>query len=100
MDKRIIEDLLDELNIPANNLSYKYWIMAVEIKLGHREETMGNICIDVARKYRTTPSSVERALRYAHAWNRDRIKSYFKIDYRITNKRFLALLVRELERKK
>lgn len=100
MNKRIIEDLLDELNIPANNAGYKYWIMAVEIKLEHREETMGNICIDVARKYRTTPSNVERALRYAHMENRDRIKTYFTIGYRITNKRFLALLIRELERKK
>lgn len=32
MNKRIIEDLLDELNILANNLGYKYWITAVEIK--------------------------------------------------------------------
>lgn len=99
MNKRIIEDLLDELNISADNLGYKYWITAVEIKLKCQEETMGNLCIDIAKKHESTPSCVERAMRYAHTENKDRIKTYFKIDYKITNKRLLALLVREIERK-
>lgn len=99
MNKRIIEDLLDELNILANNSGYKYWITAVGIKMKHREETIGNLCIDIAKKYGSTPSCVERAMRYAHTINRDRIKDYFKINYKITNTRFLALLIREIERK-
>lgn len=99
MNKRIIEDLLDELNILANNLGYKYWITAVEIKMKHREETIGNLCIDIAKKHGSTPSCVERAMRYAHTENRDRIKDYFKINYKITNTRLLALLIRDIERK-
>lgn len=98
MNKKIIEDLLDGLNISVNNLGYKYWITAVEIKMKYQEETMGNLCIDIAKKHESTPSCVERALRYAHTENRDRIKNYFKIDYKITNTRLLALLVREIER--
>ena len=31
--------------------------------------------------------------------NEERIKQYFKVDYKITNKRFLALVVREMERR-
>lgn len=100
MNKRIIEDLLDELNILANNSGYKYWITAIEIKMKHREETMGNLCIDIAKKYGSTPNCVERAMRYAHTENRNRIKDYFKINYKITNTRLLALLIREIERKK
>lgn len=65
----------------------------------HREETIGNLCIDIAKKHGSTPSCVERAMRYAHTINRDRIKDYFKINYKITNTRFLALLIREIERK-
>ena len=100
MNKRIIEDLLDELNIPADNLGYKYWITAIQQKLNDEDRYyMENLYIDIGKIHGNTRGGVERAMRHAYETSRDKIKTYFKVEYEITNRRFLALLIREIERK-
>lgn len=99
MDKRKLEDILDELKIKVNTKGYKYWIAAVQKKLEKEDMPIGNIYIEIAKKYNSNYSRVERALRSAYTHNIVMIQEYFSIDYEICNTIFLALLIRELERR-
>ena len=92
-----IENLLDKLGIPIDNLGYKYLIMAVQL---HKEtsKTLEGIYQTIADKYETTKYSVERAIRHVHENRKEQLKEFFNLEYTITTKRFIFLLARELER--
>jgi len=100
MDKRKLENILDELQIKVNVKGYKYWIEAVEIKSNNKEIKMGALYNKIGKRHNATYSRVERALRVAYKKKEDIIKEYFTIDYSINNAVFLELLVREMERSK
>ena len=98
MDKRKLQNILDELHIKINVKGYQYWIEAVEIKLKNKEINMGTLYKKIGREHNDTYGRVERALRVAYMKKKDIIKEYFTIDYEINNAVFLELLVREMER--
>lgn len=98
MEKRKIENLLDRLNIPLDNLGYRYLISALEIYTKDINTKITLIYSQVAKKHNSTASRVERAIRHSVECAEENIKQYFKVDYEITNRRFLALLAREVER--
>lgn len=81
-----IQDMLLSIGIPPNIYGYAYITYAVELLLKDSEYqhyvTKG-LYVDIARKYRTTPSRVERAIRHAIsvAWlhgNADLIHHIFR----------------------
>ncbi len=98
MNKRKLEDLLDNLQIKANLLGYKYWITAVEIYLKDNAIRITELYKQVAEKHNTTASRTERALRHAHESKEEIVQDYFNVNYSIDNSAFLALLTREMER--
>lgn len=98
MDKRKLENILDKLNIPVDNLGYVYLITAVEIYLKSKTNNITETYKEIAKQHKTKYSRVERAIRHEIDKNEDRIKQFFNVDYDITNRRFLALLTREMER--
>ncbi len=98
MNKRKLEDILDELQIKVSLLGYKYWITAVELYLENKTIKMMKLCREIAKKYNTTGSRVERALRHAIEDKEETIQRYFNVSYDIDNSAFLALLAREMER--
>lgn len=100
MEKRKIEDLLDKLNMPIDNLGYRYVISALEIYIQDINTKITLVYSQVAKKYNSTSSRVERAIRHLVECAEKNIKQYFKVDYEITNRRFIALLAREMEREK
>ncbi len=63
-----IQDILLSIGIPPNIYGYAYITYAVELLLRDSEYqhyvTKG-LYVDIARKYKTTPSRVERAIRHA-----------------------------------
>lgn len=81
-----IQDMLLSIGIPPNIYGYAYITYAVELLLKDSEYqhyvTKG-LYVDIAKKYRTTPSRVERAIRHAIsvAWlhgNADLIHHIFR----------------------
>lgn len=99
MKKIEIENLLDKFNISVDILGYKYLIKAIEIYTKEANIKIAAIYGQVAKEYNSTACRVERAIRHSIESNEERIKQYFKVDYKITNKRFLSLVVREMERR-
>ncbi len=100
MDKRELENILDELKIKINTKGYKYWITAVEKKLKSKNMKIGTLYRELAKEFNSNYSRVERALRSAYTHNIIMIQEYFSIDYGISNTVFLELLIREMERRK
>lgn len=98
MNKRKLENILDQLNISVDNLGYTYLIATVEIYLKSKINNITEIYKEVAEAYASKYSRIERAIRHEIDKNEDKIKQFFNVDYDITNRRFLALLAREMER--
>ena len=100
MDERKLENILDELGIPLNQLGYKYWITATKLKLEAPNIQMGQVYKIVAKRHESTPTGIERALRHSFENKKDFIRKYFGVNCRINNSMLLALLVREIRRTK
>ena len=99
MKKREIEQLLDDLEISVGNLGYKYWIRTMELYLKNTSIKNGEIYKQIAKENNTTISAVEKALRHTYENKREKVKEFFKVDYKISMKNLLALMARELERR-
>lgn len=99
MKKRKIEDLLDELKIKPNFLGYHFWITALEISTEQTTKGISEIYEEIARKYNTTKSKVERNLRHTYEDKKEMIQKYFNVSYKINNSTLLALMTREIERR-
>lgn len=103
--ERQITDLLHEVGIPAHIKGYNYLRTAIEFSY-ENSEYIGQVTKilypEIARKYRTTGSRVERAIRHAIevAWNRGNIDTIDDIfGYTIssskakpTNSEFIAMI--------
>lgn len=99
MEKRQIEDLLDELKMKPNFLGYHFWITAIEIYAEHKTKGMCGTYEEVAKKYNTTKSRVDRNLRHTYEDKKEMIQKYFNVSYKIDNSTLLALMTREIERR-
>lgn len=99
MNKRMIEDLLDELKIPIGNLGYKYLITAIEIYLKNDLISNEELYLEISEKYKTTPQCVERNIRHIHEYRKEEFRSFFNVTYKLNNRNLLALIHRELERR-
>lgn len=98
-NKIIIEDILDELQVPVNWFGYKLWIDIVEIYLQDTTKNMEQCYIELTKKHNKNRNQVERNLRFIIQNKQDLIKAKFNIEYKLTNKALLILLAREVERR-
>lgn len=103
--EKSISDLLHEVGIPAHIKGYSYLRTAITFSY-HNSEYIGQITKvlypEIAKKYKTTGSRVERAIRHAIevAWNRGNIDTIDEIfGYTIssskakpTNSEFIAMI--------
>lgn len=98
IEKETIEDLLDILNISVGYSGYSYWIDAIMHEVNKPEKNMIAIYKYIAKKYNVSKCSVERAMRTSYIKNRNFIQKYFNVNYEITPKILLSLIVREIRR--
>lgn len=91
----LIERSLIELGFKVSSIGFKYWVVAI---IGYRRnkykhnDTIETIYKDVADKFGTTRSRVERAMRTSRATADNGIREYFNYNMRLTNKTVLSLL--------
>lgn len=93
--ENIAKQLLKDIGIKLHLLGFEYWIEAliitIDIEKNNREKLrMVELYYMVARKFKTTPSKVERAMR--HAYSNIDVNQYFNVTYRINNTALLFLL--------
>ena len=67
MDKNKVEKILSEIGIPASVKGFDYIADAMEVfeEHGHRISITGFLYREIAKRNKTTPSRVERAIRHA-----------------------------------
>lgn len=107
--ERIVTSVLLEIGVPAHIRGYRYLREAILIALSDREAINAVTKVlypDVAKRYSTTPSRVERAIRHAieTAWDRgdlDTLRKYFGYTVssskgKPTNSEFIALIADRL----
>lgn len=105
----LITDVIHEIGIPAHIKGYQYVREAIRIVISDMDAINGVTKIlypTVARKYRTTPSRVERAIRHAIevAWDRGDLETLQKffgytvsnIKGKPTNSEFIAMIADRL----
>ncbi|MCL1632580.1 sporulation transcription factor Spo0A [Sporolactobacillus sp. CPB3-1] len=104
-----ITDIIHEIGVPAHIKGYMYLREAISM-VYHDIELLGSITKvlypDIAKKYKTTPSRVERAIRHAIevAWSRGNVDSISKLfGYTVsmskakpTNSEFIAMVADKL----
>ncbi|SFG89221.1 two-component system, response regulator, stage 0 sporulation protein A [Sporolactobacillus nakayamae] len=104
-----ITDIIHEIGVPAHIKGYMYLREAISM-VYHDIELLGSITKvlypDIAKKYKTTPSRVERAIRHAIevAWSRGNVESISSLfGYTVsmskakpTNSEFIAMVADKL----
>jgi sporulation transcription factor Spo0A len=104
-----ITEIIHEIGVPAHIKGYMYLREAISM-VYHNIELLGSITKilypDIAKKYKTTPSRVERAIRHAIevAWSRGNVESIASLfGYTIsmskakpTNSEFIAMVADKL----
>lgn len=107
MEKRIM-DLLKELNVPTGNLGFKYLADAIKEVVKDEEKlryiTKHDGLYDViAKRYKTTISRVERAIRHAieiscARTDKGLITKYIgNFDVKVSNKNYISALAYEVQ---
>lgn len=106
--KSFISNILIQLGIPANIKGYVYLREAITIRINNLPIDIPITKIlypDIAKKFNTSASCVERAIRHAIevAWKRRETKnsywdeillfSFFRFDKKPTNSEFIAMAV-------
>lgn len=93
------EQILDKLGINISHNGYKYWILAVQMKIKKPYIQMEDLYVELAKECGVTKSSIERCLRHAYATaNKNlRVQKYFNLQYKVTNSVFLECLIREIQ---
>ena len=82
-----IQEYLNRMNVPHSLKGYLMLADGIELAIKNRRRfVMGNIYIDVASQFDSTPSKVERAMRHAIG----------KTDAPCTNREFLTRAADEL----
>lgn len=100
-----VTDIIHEIGVPAHIKGYQYLREAIMVSVEDREMLSAVTKIlypEIAKKYHTTSSRVERAIRHAIevAWNRGKIENInslfgvkvYSSNEKPTNGEFIALL--------
>ena len=101
MNRRKIEDLLDNLGINISSQGYTYWVDLIEMYLrdiNRGKRDLEKYYKELAIVHETTRNAVERCIRYAYINSGKIIQEYFKIKYKVRTKQLLELIIREIRR--
>lgn len=86
--------ILDDLGMNPANLGYTYWEEAIKLRKGNYFDIkMCNIYDKIAQKFGKTQKQIERSMRHSRMLTKD-INKKFKVDCKIDNRTFLALLIK------
>lgn len=86
--------ILDKIGMNPANRGYTYWQEALKIRKGNYFDLkMGDIYSKISKKFNVTLASVERCMRHSRITIKD-LNKKFSVDYKIDNKKFLALLIK------
>lgn len=94
-----IKNVLNSAGIKREFKGYRMWITAAmyvisKANLGYGEFEMREVYNFVSKKYKCTYIATERTMKYTlNDADEENLKKFFKISYKITNSRFLLLLV-------
>ena len=101
-----IRELLKEVALPIHVTGYEYWMEAIRVYKKNKNMNMSEIYNEVADICGTTPSKVERGMRYAaeyafKKYPKDSIESFFGSKAyvqrkRLTNTEFLTILASKI----
>ena len=98
--RRNVEDILDELGTPLSLDGYRFLTEATLIRRDNPIIPQTDIYKMLAKRYKTTWSIVERAIRHTRDFmGDDNIKKKYKLNTRVTNTVLTNLLCREAERR-
>lgn len=92
-----IDDILFKLEIKPSLAGYRYWLLAIKIKLENPSINSMILYEKIAETCNATRTAVERGLGYARTKSEEAIREHFKVRYKIDNKTLLALIINELE---
>ena len=92
---RLAKQILKDIGLKLHCFGFEYWIEAIKISIqteinNKPKLRMMELYYLIAKKYKTTPSKVERAMRYAYEGLN--INKYFNVTYKINNTALLFLL--------
>lgn len=91
-NKKIKEELL-KLNFKIESIGTIYWIECIRIMMKNPLiYNMGEIYIKVAKKHKTTPTAIERLMRYALEPAKKNIQKKYKYYNKITITTFMDLV--------
>lgn len=94
MDKQIINKLLD-LNFNITSKGFNYWIDAIKINIKDKNK-MQSIYYIIAKKYNTSWTSIERAMRHSKEKAINCLLEKYKYKGNMTNKTILELITNDL----
>lgn len=106
--EKIVAEVIEKLGIPANVKGYHYCKNGIMMFIKNDMEYLGKVTTklypEIAKRYDTTPSRVERGIRtaIASAWKRGKhelIEEFFyKVDEKPpTNAEFLAMIAEKIK---
>ena len=111
-DVDMIFDLLKELGMPPHLLGYGYTICAIKLAMDdhtYLRQITDRLYPEIASRYNTTPSRVERAMRHAIecVFDRGDMKQITRVfgntmsikRGKLTNREFISFCVYEIERR-
>ena len=94
-------NILDKLGMNCGLKGYIYWQKSIEIVLNNKDYILNKfnmmlIYEKLANIFDSTPSKIERAMRYARQkiYN---LQEKMNVDYKIKNNNFLAYLIKEIK---
>ena len=97
--ERIIEDMLDDIGLIIGYSGYEYLKEAILLKNKNNNIKLGQLYEIIAKQENEQSSVVERAIRTILEASRKNITAYFNVKYKLTIRRILALLQREVKRR-
>ncbi len=105
-DERIVKEIkktLDEIGAKRNFKGYRMWITAAmyvinKSKSVYEEYEMKEVYEHISKRHKSTYTKSERAMRYVlDDLDKEKIKKFFGVPYKITNSTFLILLIDKVE---
>ena len=96
----LVTNIIHEVGVPAHIKGYQYLreaIMLVVNDIDVINQITKQLYPEIAEKYSTTPSRVERAIRYITQIHQEELKEHFQVNYKITNKVLFELVKNELQ---
>ena len=94
-DVNNIKEFLKYLNFNIVSIGFKYWVTAIQIYFSRNSYNLTRMCVlyeEIAEKYNTTASRVERALRHSRDTATETIRKKYNYYGKLSNQHVLELI--------